>query len=370
MTVTRSKIEWTDSTWNPATGCQPVSPGCENCYAKVMTERFSGPGSFDRVELHPDRLGDPQRWRKARRVFVNSMGELFHSDVPSAYVAAVWCAMHWTSNEVRGGLHFGATRPVHTYQILTKRHTRMRSWVRQWGVRDTRVAMVEEAAQRGWCDQEDVREAPFMRPVLDNVWLGVSVEDQARALLRIPTLEDTPAVMRFLSCEPLLGPVDLSQWLCACGGRQWVDDQTWVPETPEAARKPGAGRIPCGFCNEGGWGQPDVPRGLGWVIAGGESGRNARPMHPDWARKLRNQCAATGVPFHFKQWGAWAPVAGAEHWQNRRETDWEIRGDGVCWTLGDPCPDPLDGSEVLVRRVGKTAAGRVLDGQTWDQFPG
>jgi protein gp37 len=274
VTNTHTKISWTEATWNPATGCQPVSPGCNNCYARIMTEQFRGAGSFDKVELHPERLADPLRWRKAKKVFVNSMGELFHADVPDEFVAAVWTTMYWTSRLAR------TTKPRQTYQILTKRHARMRAWVRKWGDRDQRVAWIETAVQRGWCDREDRTEAPFMPPVLPNVLLGVSTEDQEHADLRIPALLETPAAVRFLSCEPLLGPVDLRVHLNGhCAEHDFLG----------------------GFCVQRH--HPGVQH-LHWVIAGGESGKNARPMRPDWARALRDQCAADGVPFFFKQAGA------------------------------------------------------------------
>ena len=227
-------IEWTDETWNPVTGCTKVSPGCDHCYAERVTERFHGKGAFERIVLHPDRLDKPLHWRKPRKVFVNSMSDLFHEQVPDTFIGLVWQVM--------------AETPQHTFQILTKRHARMRSFLRQW---------------------------PNYEP-LPNVWLGVSVEDQKWADIRVPALIQTPAAVRFLSCEPLLGPVRI------------------------------------GYMSL-----------LDWVIVGGESGPGARPMHPDWARDLRDQCEAAGVPFLFKQWGGIRPKAG----------------------------------------------GRELDGRTWDQYP-
>jgi protein gp37 len=210
-----TKIEWTrgddgspGETWNPTTGCEKVSDGCTNCYAEKITERFHGKGSFAEVTLHPDRLDAPLRWRKPHRVFVNSMSDLFHQDVPDEFIAQVFAVMAMT--------------PQHSYQILTKRHGRMRSL----------LANAERGAPswldlvRGWVVGNSYG-APgsFSWPLL-NVWLGVSVEDQKRADLRIPALLGTPASIRFLSCEPLLSSVDLSPWLgdtCGCvpesGGR-------------------------------------------------------------------------------------------------------------------------------------------------------
>jgi protein gp37 len=251
-----TKIEWTEKTWNPVTGCTKVSPGCDHCYAEGIARRFAGskafPNGFD-VTLHPDRLGAPLTWRKPNRVFVNSMSDLFHQDVPDEYIAAVWCSMYWTSPAVR------TLKPVQTFQILTKRHARMRSWVRGWGDREQRVAWVEAAAERGWCDDEDRRGAPFMPAVLRNVWLGVSAEDQKRADLRIPALLETPAAVRFVSAEPLLGVLQASY-------------PSWV--------------------------------GLDWVIVGGESGPGARPMRLQWAKTLVAGCQELDIAVFVKQLGS------------------------------------------------------------------
>ena len=237
----RSAIEWTEATWNPVTGCTQISPGCANCYALRFAERFRGvPGhpyeqGFD-VQMRPERLGQPLAWKRPRTIFVNSMSDLFHEDVADDFVAEVFDVMrraHW-----------------HTFQVLTKRP--------------------ERAAAL----------APRL-PWPDNVWLGVSVENQ-RWTTRIDALREIGARVRFLSCEPLLGPLALDL------------------------------------------------AGIHWVIVGGESGPGARPMRPEWARAVREQCVDAGVPFFFKQWGA------------------------------------HDASGV---RMSKKAAGRVLDGRTWDGAP-
>ncbi|MBD2891368.1 hypothetical protein amrb99_02730 [Actinomadura sp. RB99] len=240
----RSSIEWTETTWNPTTGCDRISRGCDNCYALTLAKRLkamgqaryqndgdprtSGPGFA--ITLHEDSLDLPFKWKKPRTVFVNSMSDLFHARVPLDYVRRVFDVMEQT--------------PQHTYQILTKRARRLR-----------RVA-------------NDLRWPP-------NVWIGVSVEDR-EALDRVDELRQVPASVRFLSCEPLLAPLsglDL--------------------------------------------------RGIDWVIAGGESGKGARPMNAEWVRDLRDQCTETGVAFFFKQWGGIRPKSG----------------------------------------------GRLLDGRTWDQMP-
>ncbi len=215
-----SKIEWTDATWNPVRGCTKISPGCAHCYAETFAERFRGvPGhpfeqGFD-LRLVPAKLEEPLRWKSPRRIFVNSMSDLFHEDVGDDYIESVVDVM--------------LRADWHTYQVLTKRATRM-------------------------CDllQTRLRKAA-RRP---HVWWGVSVENRKVGVPRIARLRSTPASMRFLSIEPLLEDL---------------------------------GRINL--------------RGINWVIVGGESGPGARPMAPAWVRTLRDQCAASGVPFFFKQWG-------------------------------------------------------------------
>ena len=239
-----SAIEWTEATWNPTTGCDQVSAGCDNCYALRLATRLkamgspryqvdgdprtSGPGFA--VQLHPETLDVPKRWRRPRRVFVNSMSDLFHARVPVDYVRQVFATIEAT--------------PQHSYQLLTKRSTRLR------------------------------RLAPMLTwPA--NLWVGVSVES-AEQLGRIQDLASVPAAVRFVSAEPLLGPLD-------------GIDLTAVD----------------------------------WLIAGGESGRDHRPVDPTWVRELRDECARTATAFFFKQWGGRTPKAG----------------------------------------------GRLLDGQTWDEMP-
>ncbi|WP_213571525.1 phage Gp37/Gp68 family protein [Rhodococcus sp. USK13] len=226
----KSSIEWTEATWNPVTGCDRVSVGCDHCYALSLAKRLkamgaekyqndgnpktSGPGFG--VTIHPAALDQPRRWRNPRVVFVNSMSDLFHAKVPIGFVRDVFDVMRET--------------PQHTYQVLTKRSLRL-----------SRVA-----EKLDWPD---------------NVWMGVSVEN-AEALERINYLREVPAAVRFLSCEPLLGPLD------------GIDLD-----------------------------------GIGWVIAGGESGPNYRPMELSWARGIRDACSDAEVPFFFKQWGGRTPKA-------------------------------------------------------------
>lgn len=267
----KTGIEWTDATWNPVTGCTQVSPGCDNCYALTFAERFRGtPGhyfenGFD-VQLRPDKLDLPLRWKKPRKVFVNSMSDLFHADVPTSHIVQVFAVM--------------ALAPQHTFQVLTKRHARMRSLLDSW---DFWRSVSFAATDRAGADID-------LGPSLPNVWLGVSVENQQWADIRIPALLGTPAAVRWLSCEPLLGHVDLfgplqnghrpslTYWLT---GRPGVNPEDLLEIGPK----------------------------VDWVVVGGESGVHARPMHPQWARTIRDQCQQAGVPFLFKQWGNWAPIA-------------------------------------------------------------
>jgi protein gp37 len=212
---TKSNIEWTEMTWNPVTGCTKISQGCKNCYAERMAKRLKAMGSERyrkgfRIALHPDLLDVPHRWKQPRVVFVNSMSDLFHDEVPEAYIARVFDTMR--------------ACPRHTFQILTKRAERLEAL------------------------------SPRL-PWPQNVWMGVSVED-SRVMERIRHLQRVPAAMRFLSLEPLIGPLD------------------------------------------------DLPLdGIAWVIVGGESGPRARPMSPDWVNSILRQCRNAGVAFFFKQWG-------------------------------------------------------------------
>lgn len=259
-----TKIEWADATWGPVTGCTEVSPGCDRCYAKTFAERWRGtPGHyFERgfdVQLRPDKLDQPLRWRKPRRIFVNSMSDLFHDSVPDDYIARVFEVM--------------ALAPQHTFQILTKRHARMRSLVSH-GLLD----MIDDP-------DGDVR-VKVPRWPLPNVWLGVSAENQQWADIRIPALLDTPAAVRFVSVEPILGPIDLEF------ERYYEPTHSNCSGLVSPAHEPACGR------------EPGRHWGIGWVIVGGESGPGARRMEWEWARSLRDQCRAAGVPFYFKQSGS------------------------------------------------------------------
>ena len=331
-------IEWTNKTWNPATGCTKVSAGCDHCYAETFAERFRGgpafPNGFD-VQLRKHKLTEPLRWRKPSKVFVNSMSDLLHDSIPDEYIAKVFAIM--------------ALADRHTFQVLTKRHARMRSLL---GRRDF-IDSVESACERFDCVDDWVYDAQMRVQAwpLPNVWLGVSTEGQRWADIRIPALLDTPAAVRFISAEPLLGPISLRHMDIDRGDMYQIDALTG--RNTDMAR-------PC----------DDVAR-LDWVIVGGESGHGARPMHPDWVRGLRDQCTDASVPFFFKQWGAWTSAAGrpidGDMWVTgeglQGPQPWHPGSQGAVAGRWSPHPD------VLMRRVRKKTAGRELDGRTWDQYP-
>jgi len=299
-----TKIEWCDESWNPIIGCARVSEGCRHCYAERFAGRMSGPRQayHGLVEKHDrewrwtneirfmqSRLEKPLRWRKPRRVFVNSMGDLFHEKVNWAVVNRVFAVM--------------AAAPQHRFIILTKRPKIMQAYICNEAVpKLVRAVMLYDYGQEE------------SRWPLPNVWLGVSVENQETATERLPILLDTPAAKHIVSAEPLLGPVDFSPWL-------------------------------------------SQRESISWLIVGGESGPGARPMHPDWARAIRDDCAAAGMPFFFKQWGVWRPV----------ETDYTawpswflLNRDGQLGSRGRHTPDRNHG-EVPVIADGRST--RLLDGR-------
>lgn len=276
-----TKIEWADATWQIVTGCSIVSPGCTNCYAmrlagarlrehpsrKGLTKVVNGkPVWTGEVRFNEEWLTQPLRWKKPRRIFVCAHGDLFHEAVPDEWIDRVFAVM--------------ALCPQHTFQVLTKRAERMRKYIslancRHPGFREIAVGLDVKFAYRS-----NVR---CTWPLL-NVWLGVTAEDQQRADERIPDLLATPAAKRFVSVEPMLGQVDLELAQCTC---PWPSD---AKATRHLLGCPSDRR-------------PHRIWSVDWVICGGESGRGARPMHPDWARALRDQCAAAGVPFFMKQMG-------------------------------------------------------------------
>lgn len=344
----RTSIEWTrgddgtpGATWNPVTGCtklSPASPGCENCYASTFAERFRGvkghyfEGGFD-VQMRPGKLDLPLRWRRGRRIFVNSMSDLFHDQVPDDYIAAVFAVM---------ACNYLWDRPTHTFQVLTKRHARMRALLSS---SDFRAAVAVHAAERTDEEHADrMHDAVLLRCwPLPNVWLGVSAEDQHWADIRIPVLEATPASVRVVSLEPLLSAVDLTPCRCQGGyslgcARHNVGSLTDVQLNSRSVFFPN----------------------VDWVITGGESGARAHPMDPQWARSIRDQCRAVGVAYLHKQNGEWVSTG--------RYGSGVLDRQHAYGSATQEVPGGLVMREVL-HRVGKKVAGRELDGQVYDEFP-
>ncbi|RWO90879.1 phage Gp37/Gp68 family protein [Mesorhizobium sp.] len=333
-----SSIEWTDATWNPIVGCSILTPGCTHCYAMGMAARIeamtaalqakgqTGAPHYDgttrkvngnavwtgKLAMAPDHiLTEPLSWKKPRRIFVNSMGDLFHEDVPDEWIDKAFAVM--------------AIAHHHTFQVLTKRASRMRSYLIDpaW---DARVSKATLAIRGNEWDEV------FVQPALPNVWLGVSAERQQEADARIPDLLATPAAIRFVSAEPLLGPINIL-------------DAMWAGDDPASSH---------------------LSESIDWIIVGGESGPGARPMHPAWARSIRDQCQASGTAFFFKQWGEWRPSTPELAAGNPR-SGWR------CLAAHPHVPRahelyPEAGAE-FIEHVGKKAAGRLLDGIEHSQFP-
>jgi protein gp37 len=344
-----TKIEWTDATWNPVTGCSVTSPGCTNCYAMKLAgtrlrhhpsragltrDSKAGPVWTGEVRFNEQWLTDPLRWKRPRRIFVCAHGDLFHEDVPDEWIDRVFAVM--------------ALAPQHTFQVLTKRSARMCEYFEARRDGDPWAEAADHIADlRNMVDHPAVLE-PRDLP-LPNVWLGVSVEDQARADERIPDLLTTPAAVRFISAEPLLGPLELG----CIEPREWRAPMSWVGIDMIDAAK-GEGWI---FDEDGELEKLVSTARLDWVIAGGESGPGARPMDGDWVRDLRDQCAEAAVPFHFKQHGEWMDTRDLRNLPD---------GQGPGFGAYDSCPYD---NEIEAVRVGKKRAGRLLDGVEHNGFP-
>lgn len=346
----KTSIEWTRSddgtpgaTWNPIRGCRRVSEGCRHCYAERVAARFSGPGQpyeglaemtpsgprwTGAVRLIENVLNQPLQWKRPRRIFVNSMSDLFYEGLTDDDIWRIFAVM--------------AAASQHTFQILTKRAERMQTFLSDPEARYKLDGACDALAGRmGWCHADN-----WLWP-LSNVWIGISVEDQRTADERIPHLLKTPAAIRWISAEPLLGPVNLMPYL----------------------------------------------DGLDWIVAGGESGPEARPVHIEWLRSLRDQCQKAEVAFFFKQWGEYIPriqiseFGSAPYnpslwgWRVREEwlskiknKDWgclDINGNYLreTTTWNGNQNEPEDDYEITVYRVGKVIAGRSLDGQEWNEYP-
>ncbi len=261
-------IEWTDRTWNPVTGCTPISEGCQNCYAKRMAKRLRGRCGYPkdnpfRVTLRPKRLTEPLKDKTPQKVFVGSMSDLFHDDVPNDFIDQIFAVM---------GLSYVMRETPHTFEILTKRAERMKSylsdpeteWRVTWAMKRFGHNLIGENSPPTW--------------PLPNVWLGVTAENQASADERIPLLLKIPAAKYFVSLEPLLGPIDL--------GLKF-NEKLDLPHS---------------------WFRYKHHPGIHWVILGGETGPGARPMDEEWARSLRDQCRVADVPFFMKQMARKAPI--------------------------------------------------------------
>ncbi len=274
-------IRWTDASWNPVTGCSKVSSGCLNCYAERLSlqkgwsaEKWTKANAEENVTLHPDRLAQPLRWRDPKRIFLCSMGDLFHELVPDEFIDKVFAVM--------------ALAPRHTFQVLTKRPARMADYLlaRRWAP-DPRGPFYVGSPLAEAIEELSVSRGisrPLLSPSpLPNVWLGTSVENQDAAEARLPHLLRCPAVVLFASLEPLVAPVDLTTVETTDG--YWLDALSGILREPPSP--PLGGRAEEGR--------------LRWVIVGGESGPGHRPMSHDWARAIRDQAVAAGVPFFFKQ---------------------------------------------------------------------
>lgn len=328
-----TNIEWTDESWNPVIGCTKVSAGCENCYAMKRAYQMTrnpktipvyGHSESDEaiarcvgllkynwtgiVRCLPERLEIPFHWLKPRMVFVNSMSDLFHEKVPFDFIDRIYAVM--------------AANPRHIFQVLTKRPKRMKDYLN-----DIRSDYIYRLGQEIAIKKLGGHPGSEIAFPFKNIWHGVSVEDQKSADVRIPLLLDTPSAIRFVSYEPALVPINLRNIKGRVG---WSGpDDTWFDAIHSHA-----------------------PTRLDWVIAGGESGTFARPSHPDWFRRVRDDCAACGVPFFFKQWGEWCPPfhIAPGNISSRNQYIFGEHGERVY-------------------RVGKEKSGALLDGREHREFP-
>lgn len=303
--MSKTSIEWAQETWNPLAGCKEISPGCTNCYAAVMAHRLAAMGQekykgttkkaasgkvtwTGKINFDPSALMIPLKRKKPTTWFVNSMSDLFHADVPDEYIDKVFAVM--------------ALCPQHTFQVLTKRAERLpryfqslqaaaddhapRTVSKQFSAANViNIRMFARDSRPGGVFGQAI--SPSTPWPLPNVWIGVSVEDQSRADERIPHLLQTPAAVRFLSCEPLLGPLVLiKHWYTTHNWHNWLTGQTGIGRTEDSAQLHN---------------HPETGKKIDWVICGAESGHGARSMEEQWARDLKDQCVAAGVEFFLKQ---------------------------------------------------------------------
>ena len=372
--MSKSKIEWTEQTWNLIVGCSKVSPGCANCYAERMACRIasmeqrkwddehdgepslsdnSHVGPYDtvtdlsvrkwngRTEFVYSALNKPLKRKKATTYFVCSMSDLFHESVPFEWIDKVFAVMRQAGQ--------------HTFQLLTKRPERMAEYLSPDNDRYT-ASKVADLLPHDYPGTFDVD----MYWPLDNVWLGTTAENQEMANKRIPELLKCPAAKRFVSVEPMLGAVDLN--MCPIIDEIQLDDEGDNEDSP-------VGCIECRTGKHWEYMSEKHKCGLDWVICGGESGPGARPMHPDWARSIRDQCKAAGVPFFFKQWGEWYHEKGERFGYafDPRSRDpkpetygwWNDKGEFVTGDFGND----------VMWRVGKKKVGSLLDGVEHKEYP-
>jgi len=362
-----TSIEWTERTWNPIVGCSLQSPGCTHCYAMKMAGRLEAMGVpyyqgttqktkngfvwTGKIATNDNALMEPLRRRAPTMWFVNSMSDLFHEDVSEQAIDRTFVVM--------------ALNPQHTFQVLTKRADRMRAYVEGFSW-ERAVENCRDASGSSMILKHSIAELRRLFGLaprfsydadrsawpLSNVWKGVSVEDQKRANERVPDLLATPAAIRWLSCEPLLGPVDLRNIPVAEGVT--VDAMTGFHT---------------GYAHRLVQKLPDATNSLDWVVVGGESGPDARPMHPTWARSIREQCSFL-VAFFFKQWGNWISI----YDRDRDDPDWRNVPKPGDWNrkrwLNLAGGQGFHGDELhMMQNVGKKAAGRELDGRPHDDMP-
>lgn len=308
----QSKIEWTQHTWNPVTGCSKISEGCQNCYAESMARRFGGENGF-KVTLHPNKLDVPLYRKKSTTYFVCSMADLFHDNVPFEFIDAIFTTM--------------ALTPQHTYQVLTKRPERMREYFKTFdGPKLEKIAQLMLVRNLEFGSYSNIHwESKNKNPKLNNfplgnVWLGVTAENQKEANHRIPILLDTPAALRFVSIEPMLEEVNLEMIIDVNSNDRFrtvyssLSGKKTLWDTTNLLAE-------------------EIIRKLDWVICGGESGQRARPLNHLWVKSLQEQCTNANVPFFFKQWGEFTCKNG----------------------------------EMV--RVGKKEAGHLIDGQEYREMP-
>ncbi|MCJ7802739.1 MAG: phage Gp37/Gp68 family protein [Candidatus Marinimicrobia bacterium] len=331
-----TKIEWTDRTWNPNQGCTKVSEGCKNCYAEKMHKRLNAMGidkyqnDFNKVQLWLQSLTEPTKWKKPSKVFVNSMSDTFHRNLTFEKIDEVFKTMKHCNK--------------HTYQVLTKRPDRALEFI-EWKRKQPGIIKTWKFS--------------------DNIWMGVTIENQEQANKRIPLLLEIPAKVRFVSVEPMLGPVDL-EFI-----EQFNSENKHV--CYYQVLKP--------IKNSNDANRP----ALNWVICGGESGHNARPMHPDWVRSLRDQCEAANVPFFFKQWGMWHTkwvnmtnntyvFKMYTSYQQFTQKNWVNKGDACIDMDGKILKRGADFIDAnypvcIMSKTGNKQAGRTLGGKEYKQFP-